>query len=109
MAALLGVGLELGIGKSIDNDTVFLGMRAIFPSIANNTRLLISLSIDRIMKIVAILNDILANRSAPHSMLECLAGKLWFAQTAIYHRFARSMHQPLYKKTICPEVCTMAV
>ena len=95
---LLGVILKLGKKTSIDNVSIYLGLKGTSPSPSNSMRLFIALSEDRITHIIALLDEAIKAKSISHNSSGRLVGKLFFAQTALYNRFARSTIQPLYRK-----------
>ena len=96
-------GLELKLGKSaIWPHIVFLGLMASFPNPSSNMTLSLSLSPEKSVRWLALVDLIIADRKIPHTTLESLIGRLSFAQAAVFGRFTRAMLKPLYAKLYDP-------
>ena len=101
------LGFELKVEKSfIGNWNSFLGMDAIFPSPVNGMTLSISLSEEKAIKWSNLIDRILSEHSISHTTLESLIGRMAFAQTAVFGKFARAMLKPLYAKLYAPGYTT---
>ena len=97
------LGLELKREKSaIGISNIFLGLSAQFPSPENSMTLTLSLSPDKATKWSESILEIIEAQSITHATLESLIGRLAFAQTAVFGRFARAMLKPLYAKLYAP-------
>ena len=96
-------GLELKREKSaIGTSNIFLGLSAQFPSPENSMTLSLSLSPDKAAKWSDSILAIIEAQLISHAALESLIGRLSFAQTAVFGRFARAMLKPLYAKLYAP-------
>ena len=93
------LGLELKTEKSIIGVIDgFLGLEAYFPCPPNRLTLSLSLSNDKATRWADLIDRILEEGAISHTSLESLIGRLSFAQTAVFGRFARAMLKPLYVK-----------
>ena len=68
------------------------------PSRPNDFTLTTPLTPEKSPKWERTIGDIVRSRSASHSSLECIIGRVEFAACAVFSRFARCMLQPLYGK-----------
>ena len=97
------LGVELKTEKSaIGNSNVFLGLTAFFPRPSNGMSLVISLPREKAHHWAKIILEIIATAHLSHATLESLIGRLSFAQTSVFGRFARAMLKPLYAKLFSP-------
>ena len=93
------LGVVLGKSKCSALHTItFLGLLGEFPDISNNMTLSISLTAGKSIKWRDRLRTIVKQKSISRADLESIIGKLGFSQTAVFHRFARTMMNPLYAK-----------
>ena len=76
----------------------FLGLTGTFPCPSNDMVLSVCLDDGKTQRWTRSIRDILAARSISHASLEALIGRLNFAQTNTFNRFARGMLKPLYGK-----------
>ena len=97
MCDLLGITLKDEKCR-ISGTNNFLGLTVTFPARVNNYTLTISLTPDKSVKWKRILDNVICDRTISHAVLEWVIGRLWFAQNAVFARFARCMLQPLYAK-----------
>ena len=74
----------------------FLGFEGRLPSRNSCTQLTISLDKEKSERRAALISDILRAGTIDHSSLDKLIGKLPFAQTTIFGKFARTIAQLLY-------------
>ena len=96
-------GIELKIEKSsMGNFNSFLGLDATFPAPDNRMTLSLSLSVDKAIRWAGLIERILRDNLITHTTLESLLGRLVFAQTAVFGKFARAMLKPLYIKFYAP-------
>ena len=92
-------GFTLKTAKSvIGSSNTFLGLTAFFPQPANQMSLAISLPRDKAHRWARMIATILRSGTISHATIESLIGRLSFAQTAVFGRFARAMLKPLYTK-----------
>ena len=97
------IGMELKTDKSvIGSSDIFLGLAAYFPRPANGMSLAISLPREKARRWAKLIHEIITSMNMSHSTLESLIGRLSFAQTAVFGRFARAMTKPLYAKLFSP-------
>ena len=97
------LGVELKVAKSvIGNSNVFLGLSAFFPRPSNGMSLVISLPREKARRWARMIREIIATAHISHATLESLIGRLSFAQTSVFGRFARAMLKPLYAKLFSP-------
>ena len=97
------IGFELKREKSaIGQVNTFLGLTAHFPNPSNDMKLSLTLSPDKAEKWSDSIIQIIEERQISHARLESLIGRLAFAQTAVFGRFARAMLKPLYAKLYSP-------
>ena len=93
------LGLSPTPAKSvIGTHNTFLGLSAHFPAPENRVALAISLSPEKATHRASIIDTIIIEWHISHVLLESLIGRLGFAQTAVFGRFARAMLNPLYTK-----------
>ena len=93
------MGVELSPKKcSISNINTFLGLRGFFPSRANSFRLSVMLGELKAEKWIAHLQGIIREGRVDHKTLDRLVGRLSFAQTNVFGKFARPLSQELYDK-----------
>ena len=93
------LGLSLKTAKSeIGTHITFLGLAARFPAPANHMTLSLSLSPDKARKWASGIETLIREGSVSHMALESLIGRLGFAQSSVFGRFARAMMKPLYTK-----------
>ena len=91
------LGLSLKTAKSVvGTHNTFLGLSAHFPSPTNQMTLSLALSQDKANSWASIIDGIIKDGHLHHALLESLIGRLGFAQTAVFGRFARAMLKPLY-------------
>ena len=76
----------------------FLGLSGIFPDRLNNFSLTVALTPEKSLKWKRTLDAIVGARSVSRAALESLIGRLGFAQSGVFSKFARCMLQPLYAK-----------
>ena len=81
---------------SIDSTNTFLGLRGVMPSKASGMKLSISLDKDKSDRWIELISGFIRAGSIDHSSLDKLIGKLSFAQTNVFGKFARTLAQPLY-------------
>ena len=93
--AILGVILK-DSKCSVGPINTFLGLRGDFPSRRSGMKLTISLDQEKSFRWIELISDILKSPHIDHSSLDKLIGKLSFAQTTIFGKFARTLAQPLY-------------
>ena len=82
--------------SEIGQFVTFLGLAGYFPCPANGMSLRISLAPAKAAKWADSILNFLRQRFLPHSALEALIGRLNFAQSTTFNRFARGMLKPLY-------------
>lgn len=93
------IGFELKIEKSaIGTANTFLGITDYFQQHSNQMSLAISLPRDKAYRWAKLISSVIQEKLIAHATLESLIGRLSFAQTAIFGRFARAMLKPLYAK-----------
>ena len=80
------------VGQTI----TFLGLSGFFPCPANGMSLRISLAQSKALRWADSILVFLRNRNIPHAALEALIGRLNFAQSTTFNRFARGLLKPLY-------------
>ena len=93
--------LEVSLSKkkcSVGRINSFLGIKATLPAFANKFKLFLSLDDDKSAKWVELISEFIRSRSIDHKSLDKLIGRLSFAQTNIFGKFARSLAQILYDK-----------
>ena len=91
------LGIELKDDKCrIAGQNNFLGLTSTFPCRDNNFTLTICLAPDKSLKWKRVLGHIFTQRRVTRAVLESVIGRLGFAQSAVFSRFARCMLQPLY-------------
>ena len=61
-------------------------------------KLSISLDQEKSERWIELISQIIQAESIDHSLLDKLIGKLSFAQTTVFGKFARTLAQPLYDK-----------
>ena len=99
------IGLELKVEKSvIGTHNIFLGLSAYFPSPNNGMSLVISLPRDKAHRWASLIMEAVVAKCISHSALGSLIGRLSFAQTAVFGKFARSIMKPLYIKLYPPAI-----
>ena len=92
-------GVELKDDKCrVSRKDNFLGLTGISPGRGNNFTLTISLTPGKSLKWKRVLDHNVTHRRVTHAVLESVIGRLGFAQSAVFSRFARCMLQPLYAK-----------
>ena len=97
------LGLELKTEKSlIATSDVFLWLAAFSPRPSNGMSLAISLPRGKAHKRAQLITGIISSGTMSHATPESLIGRLSFAQTAGFGRFARAMLKPLYAKLFPP-------
>ena len=93
------LGLALKTAKSeIGTHITFLGLAASFPAPTNQMTLTLSLSPEKAKRWASLIDYFLQEGAITHAALESLIGKLGFAQSAVFGKFARAMLKPLYIK-----------
>ena len=93
------IGTSLAAKKcSVGTANSFLGIRAVLPSTSNAFRLSLSLDPEKAAVWSTLLEDYIKTRTIDHKSLDRLIGRLSFAQTNIFGKFARSLAQALYDK-----------
>ena len=86
-------------GKSeVGREITFLGLLGWFPTAANNYTTHISLPEEKRKARSALLADFISKCSLSHQALGKLIGRLFFSQTLIFGKFARTQLRPLYQK-----------
>ena len=83
---------------SIGPSNTFLGLRGTMPSRSNGMKLTISIDEDKSIRWIKEISEIISAQSIAHCSLDKLIGKLSFAQTSVFGKFARTLAQPLYDK-----------
>ena len=97
------LGLTLEKAKSaICTHNTFLGLPAHFPAPTNRMSLSLSLSPEKESLWASMSDKIVAGGCVSHATPESLIGRLGFAQTAVFGRFARDALKPLYAKLYAP-------
>ena len=97
VCALLGVSLN-GDKCKIGPSNNFLCLSGTFPTKSNGFSITIALPPEKSLKWKRTLDEIVRTRSVSHAALESLIGRLGFAQSGVFAKFARCMLQPLYAK-----------
>ena len=93
------LGVALSPKKcSISGTNTFLGLTGSFPSRCNSFRLSIKLDDLKAAKWIKSLEDIIRDRRVDHKDLDRLVGRLSFAQTNVFGKFARPFSQELYDR-----------
>ena len=97
------LGLTLKTAKSVvGTHNSFLGLSAHFPAPTNQMTLSLTLLPEKAAKWAASINEFIREGFISHAALESLIGRLGFAQSAIFGKFARAMLKPLYAKLYAP-------
>ena len=104
------LGIPLKIQKSeVGTVITFLGLRGQFPSPSNEVTLKISLTPTKALKWDDTLLLALHERVISHAGLESLIGRLNFAQSTTFNKFARCMlktlYAMLYDRPYFPDLC----
>ena len=97
LLTLIGLGLKVGESE-IGANNAFLGLNAYFPQPPSSMLLAISPPRGKARKCASLIRRIVKEGSISHATLESTIGRLSFAQTAVFCRFARAMPKPLYSK-----------
>ena len=93
------IGFEMGKGESRQGTRITsLGLQCRFPNPTNHMSLTISLPGDQAKNWSHITNSMIKDGSVAHSQVGGLVGKLDFAQTYVFKKFARCEIQTLYSK-----------
>ena len=95
--SLLGLSLKMA-KSSIGTRNTFLGISAHFPAPTNRMTLTLALTPEKASTWASLIDRFIAEGHISHAQLEALIGRLGFAQTAVFGRFARAMIKPLYTK-----------
>ena len=81
---------------SIDSTNTFLGLKGVMPSKKSGMKLSISLDREKSERWIELISGFIKAGSIDHTSLDKLIGKLSFAQTNVFGKFARTLAQPLY-------------
>ena len=81
---------------SIEPVNTFLGLRGSMPCRRSGMKLEISLDQEKSERWTELISQIIKAQSIDHDLLDKLIGKLSFAQTTVFGKFARTLAQPLY-------------
>ena len=93
------LGIKLKSEKSEHGVRVtFLGLEGYFPCAENNFRLSVSLTSEKATKWAGEIKAVIDKSFISSPELEKLIGKLGFAQTNLFGKFARAQLRPLYRK-----------
>ena len=93
------LGFQLNPWKAVAGPAVsFLCLMGDFPSAANNRQLMISRPVEKRQSWSGLIGGFLKEGRIPHSFLGNLIGKLAFAQTSLFRKFARTQMRQLLTK-----------
>ena len=84
--------------RKVAKALTFLGLFGEFPNRDNDDLLRISLTFEKEIRRVGIINTQIATGQILHTELDKLIGRLSFSRTAIFGRFGRAISRPLYNK-----------
>ena len=91
------LGVHLSAKKCAVGTTItFLGLKGSFPSPSNRFTLQIALDPEKASKWSALIESFISAQSIDSNSLDKLLGRLSFATTNIFGKFARAMAKPLY-------------
>ena len=95
---LLGIKLKSEKSEFVAIIT-FRGLEGFPPCVGNNYLLSVSLTEEKASRWATEISSLISKKSIPPPELEKLIGKLGFARTNLFGKFARTQLRPLYKNS----------